>query len=400
MKKLLVILNLLLIITCTACSKDEGESIELQEVDKVISEFDNSVDKILDKEYENLVIEAEDIKKPDITGIAEYRLELEEFNSLNTQERLALLRDNIVTGLLGEVDYSKLFSDYYDENNERYDIYYDAIINGEKDFELNTLVYKDDERFQRLETFGIISANYSAGKIGSIVNDNVLFSVYGYLDLVKTYEVGKDNLEDVYELLDGKKSVAEAIEEGEKYYDSLFPLVGDNNIKHKVSMVKVYKLKDTDYYVYNMDIRFSYKGLEIPNVINGTHVYEDENCDIVFAPVMKEAFMIESDRFDIHFGEMNNWKEPTFVREINKIISLEDAMDKVSVYLSSSSAKLYELSSISLKCMRYSHESGDGSKYLKPYWVVELYNTLDKKNYFIYIDVESGEIIYQEHSKE
>ena len=74
MKKLLVILNLLLIITCTACSKDEGESIELQEVDKVISEFDNSVDKILDKEYENLVIEAEDIKKPDITGIAEYLL--------------------------------------------------------------------------------------------------------------------------------------------------------------------------------------------------------------------------------------------------------------------------------------------------------------------------------------
>ena len=346
MKKILVIISLMFIFLCVGCSKDEGESIELQEVDKVISEFDNSVDKILDKEYENLVIEAEDIKKPDITGLAEYRLKLEEFNSLNTQERLVLLRDNIVTGLLGEVDYSKLFSDYYDENNERYDIYYDAIINGEKDFELNTLVYKDDERFQRLETFGIISANYSAGKIGSIVNDNVLFSVYGYLDLVKTYEVGKDNLEDVYELLDGKKSVAEAIEEGEKYYDSLFPLVGDNNIKHKVSMVKVYKLKDTDYYVYNMDIRFSYKGLDIPNVINGTHVYEDENCDIVFTPVMKEAFMIESDRFDIHFGEMNNWREPTFVREINKIISLEDAMDKVSEYLSSSSDKLYEVSSI------------------------------------------------------
>lgn len=356
MKKRIVCLFILLLLSCTACGKED-----MTQAGDLKSQVQEVMDEI---SYDNLDIlfdEIDGLEGQEIV-VANARFQ-SPAEGLSKEEAVKLYATEIFSRLLDmETIDTKLVYDLttsIDELETQYRVrtyekdYDDILASIETYEEMPFLVYANNDTWTELYYMGdwLSGVYITQGKLGSLRPSMSAFGAYRVIEDVKEYDCRLDDLSDSYMLMDGEKTVAEAKKEIEEYLDAHYPLTGEDN-----------------------GIPFR----ETPTNHN------DLGSEFFF---MGENAMCESNKLDVTIGLINCYAKPEIERVITEFVPFQDVMDSVAHYLTG--ATKFQLLRGCLEYRVFEQEEG---KRLVPYWCFVAKNPNDDSMLKIYVDMETGEI--------
>lgn len=392
MKKTIYVLSMIMVLLfCTSCGKEEEEKkfsfAELK------AEINAELEEAKNGKYENLNIVCEEVRLPESEQLKEMRfLAGSVIDDMSFKEKLEFYRDVVYTKVLDieAVDTSCLLIEMINLNGggrEKLDYSY-ALEHAEEIEDITnvriSIRYKDYEAYHSAEsTPEGVCFNLSQGKLGKLNGSTSPFSACDY-ELVNVYNCYLDDLSDSYPLMDGtQKTVAEAKAEIEGYLDAHYPVVGDDNdIRNEVYEIKVGKISNTEYYVFDAYRTFSYEGIRVKEV-TGKELENETG-------VMGQAFLCESNKVDILLGLVNCFDKGSVTKEYNEYLPFADVMDIVSSYLTGKT--VFDIRDIGLEYRMFT-EVIEEKTYYKwvPYWVFIAENPNDNSSIRVYINIETGE---------
>lgn len=392
MKKVIYVLSMIMVILfCTGCGKEDEEKVfsftELkQEIHAELEEAKNG-------KYENLNIVCDGVRLPESKQIKEMRFLVGSIiDDMSFKEKLELYRDVIYPKVLDieAVDTSCLvIRKIHLNGGEKETLDYSYALEHAEELEDTTNVrmsisYKDYKAYHFAEsTPEGVCFNLSQGKLGKLNGATSPFSANDY-ELVNVYNCCVDDLSDSYPLMDGtQKTVAEAKAEIEAYLDAHYPVVGEeNDVRNVVYKIKVGRIPNTEYYVFDAYRTFSYEGIRVKEV-TGKEVANESG-------VMAQAFLCESNKVDILLGEVNHFDKGSVEREYNEYLPFADVMEIVSSYLTGNT--VFDICDIGLEYRMFTEvvEEKTYSKWV-PYWVFIAENPNDNRVIRVYINIETGE---------
>ena len=384
-KKIVVGLLTIVMILCIACQSTEQNpsnqvnlETEIQEVLQNAS-YDNLEILFDDMEY----YEGQELEVATITWYNDIAYTM----SKETMELYAkvVFPDLMGVKALDENCIGTVESMVYNEDGEHYfeDSYEDVLANLEEYDELVTLVYESEYSSIYGSSNWASGAYISQGVLGKIGETNNPFVGKGILEEEETYDCRIDDLSDSYMLLDGEKTVAEAKEEMEVYFNEHYPIAGRNNgIENEVWSISVGKIKGTDYYAYHGYRTFTYHGIPF------TEARTSAGLGPYFS-VMGECWLCESDKVDVTVGLINGYTEPEILRTIDTLVPFQEVMDRVAYYLTGETK--FQLIYGGLE-YRIRQHTGTSEKTMTPSWTFVAKNPNDDTMLKIYVDMETGEI--------
>ena len=209
-----------------------------------------------------------------------------------------------------------------------------------------------------------------------------------FLETEKIYlsNMADGSLNDEWQLLDGKMSVKECIEFVEEYLNSQMPFETNPNIKAKVFLVRVLKVKE-GVYAYSCMIGREIYGI-LTEVFPSSFGYSQEGIveDGGLAEIIEHGVM---DSFECVPLTIETEKQGEAITEI---ISLENIFNKFSNRIGENSS--YKILSVELgyrlteRTNDYVYYYGEGT----PIWRIIATNENDNKNYVFEIDCVTGQI--------
>ena len=209
-----------------------------------------------------------------------------------------------------------------------------------------------------------------------------------FLETEKIYlsNMADGSLNDEWQLLDGKMSVKECIEFVEEYLNSEMPFETNPNIKAKVFLVRVLKVKE-GVYAYSCMIGREIYGI-LTEVFPSSFGYSQEGIveDGGLAEIIEHGVM---DSFECVPLTIETEKQGEAITEI---ISLENIFNKLSNRIGENSS--YKILSVELgyrlteRTNDYVYYYGEGT----PIWRIIATNENDNKNYVFEIDCVTGKI--------
>ena len=209
-----------------------------------------------------------------------------------------------------------------------------------------------------------------------------------FLETEKIYlsNMADGSLNDEWQLLDGKMSVKECIEFVEEYLNSQMPFETNPNIKAKVFLVRVLKVKE-GVYAYSCMIGREIYGI-LTEVFPSSFGYSQEGIveDGGLAEIIEHGVMDSFECVPLTI-ETEKQGEP-----ITEIISLENIFNKLSNRIGENSS--YKILSVELgyrlteRTNDYVYYYGEGT----PIWRIIATNENDNKNYVFEIDCVTGQI--------
>lgn len=209
-----------------------------------------------------------------------------------------------------------------------------------------------------------------------------------FLETEKIYlsNMADGSLNDEWQLLDGKMSVKECIEFVEEYLNSQMPFETNPNIKAKVFLVRVLKVKE-GVYAYSCMIGREIYGI-LTEVFPSSYGYSQEGIveDGGLAEIIEHGVM---DSFECVPLTIETEKQGEAITEI---ISLENIFNKLSNRIGENSS--YKILSVELgyrlteRTNDYAYYYGEGT----PIWRIIATNENDNKNYVFEIDCVTGQI--------
>lgn len=387
MKRRLIGLFVILLLSCTACGKeDTTQAGDLQsQVQEVMDDISYDNLEILFDEIDGL--EGQEI----VVANARFQSPAE---GLSKEEAVKLYATEIFPRLLDmETIDTKLIYDLttsVDEQETQYRVrtyekdYEDILASIETYEEMPFLVYANNDTWTELYYMGdwFSGVYITQGKLGSLRPSMSAFGAYRVIEDVKEYDCRLDDLSDSYMLMDGEKTVAEAKKEIEEYLDAHYPLTGeDNGIQNDVYKIFAGKVSGTEYYAFRAHRTLSYNGIPFRETPTN---HNDLGSEFFF---MGENAMCESNKLDVTIGLINCYAKPEIERVITEFVPFQDVMDSVAHYLTG--ATKFQLIRGCLEYRVFEQEEG---KRLVPYWCFVAKNPNDDSMLKIYVDMETGEI--------
>ena len=404
MKKKIIACFLLLCLI-PGCGIFKQKEIEKCNVEDVKTEALIAFDEICNGKYANMEIKAKELDIPDLETISSYKVDYEFISyDYSAREAMELCVEEVIPKTIGEFDkkylyeskkYMEIRRQEIPESDKKYEeADYSHMMNEIDSYEkLPSLYYYDTENNKKMEILQSGGITYSAGALGTLVGEPVTFGIFSFMEYVKSYNVYADELDDTYMLLDGEISIEKAVENVEKFYDEAFPLTTQNTIKSKVYRVDVYQLTGTEYYVFNMKRTEILEGIRLRPTENGNVTTGKEPSNPLGNEhgIMSEGFMIESDKVDMSFGQVNNYKNVRKDCTYSEVVGFNTAALMTAEYLSDLPSETYEVTYVGLEYKVYSGtENMDYDFYLKPSWKFEIINPLNQDIIEISIDLEDG----------
>lgn len=383
-KKRLYMLLLVMTLLCTSCQPPEEEKQKLNSKEEIKIVLETV-------EYKNLDILFDEIKYYDEQNLEVVKIEWYNENEHRTpQETIELYADVVFPALMDAEVLDKAYlwdlgSVVHEGDTKYYEVSYQQMLDTIETYEkFPDLIYaNDDEKTRIYSSNNWFSGVYiSQGVLGQYAEKNSPFSALNMIEEEKTYDTRYDDLSDSYMLMDGEKTVAQAKDEIEAYFNAHYPIAGrENGIENMVHSISVGKIVGTDYYAFSADRTFSYNGIPFSEMPPGNDMRE-------YFAIIAECAMCESNKVDVTIGLINGYTEPEVVRAIESPISFQEVMDRVAYYLTEETK--FELIYGGLE-YRMMDREGNDSYELTPAWCFFARNPNDSKMLKLYVDMETGE---------
>ncbi|MBD5553797.1 MAG: hypothetical protein HDQ95_00200 [Roseburia sp.] len=268
---------------------------------------------------------------------------------------------------LGRISVEKLREEIQNQNEDYMEGWY-------------TLFYLNEELEQCAQIDSAINSLWiDRGMEGtSPMRENELDQVY-YIGMTD------ESLQDVYETVGGRMSVAEAIEQVESYFGDEFPthLLGD--MEYQVARIYILKMPDGKY-GFDCAMRRSYKGVPFEHANSGTAIQErDDVHELAKAVLDREEHVL-------FFNGIACNRNVEKIEEISKVISLERATEYISQKIADNT--VYTVKEIELSYMGKKGTDEDGNYYelWTPKWIFFTTNGTSGKDVRFYVDVMTGEV--------
>ncbi len=387
-----VVAMLMLLLFCSGCGKEEIE--KKFSFNEFKTEINAELDEIKNGKYENLNLACNNVRLPESEQLKVVKFLVESpLENMSLKEKLELYRDVIYPKVLDieNIDTSCFLIEMNKLNSsddEKLD--YEYVLENAEKLESNENVrisirYKDYEAYHSVEdTPEGICFNLSQGKLGKLNGGISPFAAIDY-ELVNVYNCYADDMSDSYPLMDGtQKTVAEAKAEIEAYLDMNYPVIGEkNDICNEVYKIKVGKIPNTEYYVFDAYRTFSYEGVRVKEYKETGR--EDESG------IMAQAFLCESNKVDVLLGVVNFFDKGEVVKEYHEYIPFAEVVEKVSLYVTGKT--VFNICQMGLE-YRIFTETTDEKFYYNwvPYWAFYLENPNSGNVIRVYVDIETGEV--------
>lgn len=343
--------------------------------------------------YKNLNFLCEDVELPNSESIRFMRFPVNAFvKDMTLEEKLACYKDVVIPKLYGiEAVESNHIVDLesrdYQQKQRTYAYNYEYLLEHAEELqETVTLGYSNPEKYQFMEILSEgVCLNMSQGALGTLLEKDSPFVVGGDgWEEVKTYHCDFDDLSDSYLLIDGEKTVAEAKEEIETYLNNHYPLMGeDNGIRNEVYEIRVWKIPNTEYHVFDAYRTLSYDGIRVKE-----HTDRGLSSEV---GVMGQAFLCESNKVDITLGFVNCFSEGSIVKSSAEILSFTEVMEKLSEDLAEDN--IFDVRHIGLEYRMFTEVEDEVTYYnWIPYWLFVIENPENHVIVRIYVNMETGEI--------
>ncbi|MBQ3544238.1 MAG: hypothetical protein IJA34_04540 [Lachnospiraceae bacterium] len=230
---------------------------------------------------------------------------------------------------------------------------------------------------------------FDRGKISNVLNEEMIFPE-NRCEIIKKYEIN-DELDDEYQLLNGSITIREAIDFVENYLNNCMPYEMSKDAQIKVNQVNILEVNDNLYILKFLATR-NYKGI---NFEWGGFAF-DCGKDDYYLKDRGFAYMIETDMIDKYLAYANgNTDTIESTGEIKKVVTPKSALDIVSEEIGSNS--IYKVSKIELA---YRNEiingvPAEGTEYVGvPCYKITCTNSLDERETYFYVEMETGNISY------
>lgn len=435
-KALIALLTITILLTCTACSKNENksnvsgkansETIESAtgsnspiggestvtgngNVKTVMENYDANFESCLNTEFVNLdwtnagkcpvesVSELYNIKSNDVIAVdkiplAEMLDKFEEYcrfylgeylddnaffqpmfdKDIGDPEGFFSLPDVVVGGI--SYPGKPKISDYRDrlENEE---------------IKVNYLVYRNIKKNQYLwwgfsyphwinKGAALTAIGDKTSKCSSWIPSDLGEPIARYYNDEKNYNVK-------YKLSDGEVSIGDAI----KYFTEKYPdtLPFDVKPEYSVKYVDVYKINDDTYgYLLNTSLKYNSVSFEILGEMatdsSAPHFYATDG----------QAFMVKKDDIDVTVDCDPKTMIENDSNPILNILSLKEASGIVSEKMTQN----VKFNVLSTDLVYHGTRDEENIARLKPTWEIKLFNPNDNVNYNVYVDAVSGECNY------
>lgn len=399
MKKIITgIIGSVLIGLMAGCNNQETD-VNLdnnKDIESVISEIDDTFKEAKNGKYKNIQFDILEVDVPADAKIQSYTWDVHTDEEMSVSEKTEKWTTLGIEKIMGEINYEYLYDGGHHNPDAPDVITYEMLLDGTAQItaeEFDSLYYKDSTNNKKCELIMGYMSNFSAGAFGNIVGKPITFGYQSYLDYVDTYKVHRDNLDVTYKLADGEITIAQAIENAETYYNSIFPLFTENNVSMCVNYVEVYKFKDSDNYVLDMYIGFEYAGLRITEFKDALRKDGYDANKESREGLTTQVIMVETDKIDMGFGVFNCYEEPVAIEEYKEIVTLDGFLTAVSERLSDLGDVDFIAEYVGMEyqiCSDLKEENA--ATYIVPYWSIKLKNPMDNKHVYVYAEVDTGEI--------
>jgi hypothetical protein len=210
---------------------------------------------------------------------------------------------------------------------------------------------------------------------------------------VATYYMDDDNLDDVYQLINGTISVRDAIAFVEDYFNYHLPYETAENVDEKVRKVVVYEIEKGTFCM-QFEIRRTYNGLvfaygDLSSLGNeylfGIPPYEMDNT---------KAIMVETNRVDQRTGSGNGMAVEPVGDVVEQVVSLESAIEKISGQIGKNSKYNIDLIEMIYREEKVYDEGMYRETKGEPCWLFQCTNQTDGKRTVFYVKLKNGDLNY------
>ena len=204
---------------------------------------------------------------------------------------------------------------------------------------------------------------------------------------VYNFAVSTDEINEEIKLQDGKITIKAAAEYVEKYLNEELPF--EKNEKYRFSVAEARVLEVDDQYALGFCVRKTYNGIPFDytdGATSGIYVsdFEDERGEVC---------MINRNEIDniCGLGEVQSWIENNG-KEIERIISLDDALESVSKSIGDNSIyDVYGIEIVYQFVIDSTDETGE-TTLGTPVWKIITQNKNDNKYTCFYVDLKTGKV--------
>ena len=207
---------------------------------------------------------------------------------------------------------------------------------------------------------------------------------------VKIYYKNSSDLDDEYQLSNGKMSVGDGIEFVENYFANKYPYNINKDIKEKVYFVDVFDIGN-GLYAYEFGITKEFAGLigEVGYILEGASIANKYDT---------RAIMVETNDVDMRIGLGNGNEMEKIGEEFSKVVSLKSAFQLISEKIGKNSK--YEVKEIA---MIFKRKILNGTIYQEdikgiPTWLIRCENKADGMETRFYINLNNGKLDYEKRS--
>lgn len=205
-----------------------------------------------------------------------------------------------------------------------------------------------------------------------------------YKVLDKTYyKYATDgSLEEKYQTEDGEMSVAQAVEELEKYFNEDFPIENDGGFQYRASKIQVLEMKK-GIYGFDIGYRRAYDGVLFEYEDSGTvGMRPEETAD------MTESLLTGKGKVPFFNGFVGNAVVTHEGEAVKRVVSPENALQFISQKIGNNTT--YHVSGMELS---YKEVMKEGYSEATLVWKVDTSNKTDKKKTIFYVNAVTGELI-------
>ncbi|MCL2020488.1 MAG: hypothetical protein FWG70_12155 [Oscillospiraceae bacterium] len=398
MKKILIILLCTLLLSSCSNNEEENKDERLKPINEIRESLDATIETVLNKEYENLVINRLETKFPEISEY--YNLNLKsEFNTMNHEEFYYYFIDTIKT----------IFPlhPFAEENIyfgcEEYPFEPARVLDHIEDFFAGKfnywwIVYWSDAIKPTGNDVMLLASNPTfsgymiRGKEAELtklkIGNNLVNSWTIWEDFVIEKYSSSSLPDRSYPLHDGDYSVKQAYEYSSEFFKTCFPIKYNSDISIIVKTIE--PAINNNIYGYVIGTSTAYKGILFDSFYkSGSNTSMSDGKK--YSMPLGHALMVEKDIID-YWYIMQPWTSiENEGKAVRDIIPFDTAFD----VLSESLTKGVEFEVIDYDFVYCPFEVDfEGNSTATAAWKFITFNTQDEKYYIAYVEAQTGAFRY------
>jgi hypothetical protein len=203
-------------------------------------------------------------------------------------------------------------------------------------------------------------------------------------ELKETFLNDGNHSDEKYNLLDGEKTIGDAVNFYENEYLNKLNIESDFSLS--VAEIKVYEI-EKDKFGYNFISRPEFSGIPFDYMYNNTH-HSSASDGKNYIPSLSEAFMLRSNDIDT-FTDLGINRKYEKTGELDKIINLTNAVKTASEFLTPNVK--FDVKKIELIYTLAYNGTENEYAFAVPEWKISAYNSNDGFLYNVYVNAETAE---------